>query len=183
MTTDINERLELSKLWGVIDKLPIECLKSGTYRKYKDFIVFNNGVNTFVDDKLYGIKDNEGKIIASGLYKNAKAFLRVCFDYEFHVHTPTGLPYLYVSPQINEPFHVPLKFVTQEELITDLYPKPKYTPFYNGPPFRIPPEHIEILPYPYPVYKKDIIPSITGGNHNINISKSYIDPFEKVKST
>lgn len=121
------------KLVDVIDKLPIECLKSGTYRNYKDFIVFNNGVNTFVDDELYGIKDNEGKIIASGFYKNAKAFLRTCFDYEFHVHTPTGLPYLYVLPQINEPFHVPLKFVT----LDDLYPKPKYTPF------RIPPEHIK----------------------------------------
>jgi hypothetical protein len=112
MMTDIknHEYPELSKLWDVIDKLPIECLKSGTYRKYKDFIVFNNGIKPFVDDKLYGIKDNEGNIIASGVYKNAKSFLRVCFDYEFHVHTPTGLPYLYVLPQINEPFHVPLEF-------------------------------------------------------------------------
>ena len=146
------------KLLDVIDKLPVECLKTETYRKFKDYLVFNNGVTTFIDDKLYGIKDLEGKIIACGLYKNAKSFLRVCFDYEFHVDVKTGLPYLYVLPQINEPFHVPLKFVTPEELMADLYPKPKYTPF--GPFFRIPPENIELPPYS--IYKKNIIPSIIG---------------------
>jgi hypothetical protein len=112
------------KLLTVLDKLPVECLKPNTYKRSanSEYIIFTNGIDIFIEDDFYGIRDFERMIIASEKAENffkkicvesdfLNSYLRGRFSYEFHVRLDTGEPNLYVFSDISQPFYAPLEFI------------------------------------------------------------------------